>query len=205
MSLHGLLLFMLMLPDFEVDNQFNTNLRLLDISYPYDSKTDHQIIKPISNPAVKSMAPQKNLKETNSQKIQEIDDQNKDQNNSWAVPSTESNVGESDLESISSGSVQGTEAEMYLEELRVQVSRNQVYPALSVTFKEEGLVKLLLTVKNDGTVQKIEIVQYSDHKRLNEAALRTVTKAFPFKPFPSSLKIKIWKIKLPLRFVLASR
>ncbi|MBK7844161.1 MAG: energy transducer TonB [Bdellovibrionales bacterium] len=112
-------------------------------------------------------------------------------------------IGESDIESSLRGRAPVNETERYLAEIRDQIARQQTYPASSRAFREEGTVKVRLTLNRSGSVVKIELIESSPYKRLNDAAMRAATKASPFKPFPDETKFETWKITLPVRFILA--
>jgi protein TonB len=112
-------------------------------------------------------------------------------------------IGESDIESSLRGRAPVNETERYLAEIRDQIARQQTYPAPSRSFREEGTVRIRLTLNRSGSVVKIELMEASPYKRLNDAAMRAATKASPFRPFPDEVKFETWKITLPVRFVLA--
>lgn len=49
-------------------------------------------------------------------------------------------------------------------------------------------VKLKFVIRADGTLRRVEILSSSGHQALDEVALRAITEAAPFKPFPPALK-----------------
>lgn len=112
-------------------------------------------------------------------------------------------VGESNIESSFRGRPPNNETERYLSEIRDQIARQQIYPTPSRSFREEGTVRIRLTLNRSGSVVKIELMEASLYKRLNDAAMRAATKAAPFKPFPTEVRFETWKITLPIRFTLA--
>jgi protein TonB len=112
-------------------------------------------------------------------------------------------IGESDIESSLRGRAPVNETERYLAEIRDQIARQQTYPAPSRSFREEGTVRIRLTLNRSGSVVKIELMEASPYKRLNDAAMRAATKASPFRPFPDEVKFETWKVTLPVRFTLA--
>lgn len=112
-------------------------------------------------------------------------------------------IGESDIESSLHGRLPVNETERYLADIRDQIARQQTYPVPSRSFREEGIVRIRLTLNRSGSVIKIELLEASPYKRLNDAAMSAATKASPFKPFPDEVKFETWKITLPVRFTLA--
>lgn len=108
---------------------------------------------------------------------------------------------ESDLGSLT-GQIPKNSAESYLFTLREQISRHKSYPQAARAFGEQGLVRLRLTLNRNGSVVKIEILEPSPYRRLNDAAMKSVTKAAPFAAFPQNLDIETWRIQIPIRFTL---
>jgi TonB family protein len=112
-------------------------------------------------------------------------------------------IGASDIESSLHGRAPRNETEKYLVSVRDQVARQQTYPAPSRAFREQGTVKIRITLNRSGSVIKIELMEESPYKRLNDAAMKAATRAAPFGPFPDEVKFETWKITLPIRFTLA--
>lgn len=112
-------------------------------------------------------------------------------------------IGESDLELSLQGNAPTTKEAQYLAEVRTKIASHQKYPAPSRAFREEGVVKIRLTINRSGSVLKIELIEECPHKRLNDAAMTAVTRAAPFQSFPEGIDFEIWKITLPVRFVLS--
>lgn len=112
-------------------------------------------------------------------------------------------MGESDVEASPQGRAPDTVAERYLAEIRDQISQQQTYPAVSRSFREEGTVRIRLTLNRSGSIVKIELIEGSPFKRLNDAAMRAAARAAPFKPFPTEIGFETWQVSLPVRFTLA--
>lgn len=112
-------------------------------------------------------------------------------------------IGESDVESSLPGRAPKDEAERYLAEIRDRIASQQTYPISSKSFREEGIVRIRLTLSRSGSLVKIELIDESPYKRLNDAAMRAATRASPFRSFPQEVKFETWRITLPVRFTLA--
>ncbi|NJM10299.1 MAG: TonB family protein [Bdellovibrionaceae bacterium] len=112
-------------------------------------------------------------------------------------------VGESDVESELQGRAPLNEKERYLAEIREQIAKRQSYPRSSRVFGEQGTVKLLLTIQRNGSLTKVEIIERSAFERLNTAAMTAATKAAPFRAFPNEVPFDLWRIALPVQFVLS--
>ncbi|NJM10090.1 MAG: energy transducer TonB [Bdellovibrionaceae bacterium] len=70
-------------------------------------------------------------------------------------------------------------------------------------FGEQGKVKLLLTIRRNGALTKVEIIERTAFERLNTAAMTAATSAAPFRAFPSEVPFGLWKITLPVHFQLS--
>lgn len=111
-------------------------------------------------------------------------------------------IGESDIELELKGVSPKNERQKYLAYVRGKVALGQFYPRSSRRFKEEGTVKLLLTLEKNGSLFQVKIIKKSQYERLNKAALEAVKKVAPFKEFPESIAFSQWRIKLPIKFSL---
>lgn len=90
----------------------------------------------------------------------------------------------------------------YLSQIFELVKNQQTYPTLSKKLKEQGLVKVLLTIDSSGTLKKVELIEGTPFKRLNDAAMQAAVRAAPFQPFPSEVQSDSWKIAIPVQFSL---
>lgn len=78
----------------------------------------------------------------------------------------------------------------YAEDWRAKVEKvgNLNYPEEAKKRKIYGSLRLTVSVKSDGSVEKIEIDRSSGHKELDEAAIRIVNLAAPFAAFPEDIR-----------------
>ncbi|MFN8845461.1 MAG: TonB family protein [Bdellovibrionales bacterium] len=112
-------------------------------------------------------------------------------------------MGESEIGSgLDVGLSQLSEKEKYLVLLRNKINKIQTYPRQSKIFKEEGLVKIRMTINRNGDLMKLELVESSSFTRLNEAAMKAALEAAPFAKFPEEVDYQNWRIVVPIRFVL---
>jgi periplasmic protein TonB len=77
----------------------------------------------------------------------------------------------------------------YVEDWRIKVERIGTlnYPE-AAKGKLYGTLVLSVTIKSDGSVDKVEINRSSGHKILDDAARRIVFMAGPYAPFPSAIQ-----------------
>jgi protein TonB len=86
---------------------------------------------------------------------------------------------------------------------RVEAVGNQHYPDASRQYGIYGDLRLLVAIRQDGTIDNIEVLSSSGHAVLDEAAIRIVRMAAPFEPFPAELRettdmleiIRTWKFR----------
>jgi protein TonB len=78
---------------------------------------------------------------------------------------------------------------------RVEAVGNQYYPEASLRYGIYGSLRLLVTVRSDGQLEDIEVLEPSGHAVLDEAAIRILRLAAPFPPFPrnSAQQRTSWK------------
>lgn len=78
----------------------------------------------------------------------------------------------------------------YVEAWRQKVERvgNLNYPEAAKEQKIYGQLRMTVSIKADGTLEKIEINQSSGHKILDDAARRIVELAAPYAPFPEDIR-----------------
>ena len=90
---------------------------------------------------------------------------------------------------ISSASTQKARDALYLDNWRKKVEAvgNLNYPAQASAQGIYGNLRLLVSIRKDGTVANIRVLSSSGHKVLDESAIRIVHLASPFDPFPEEL------------------
>jgi periplasmic protein TonB len=90
---------------------------------------------------------------------------------------------------ISSASTQKARDALYLDNWRKKVEAvgNLNYPAQASAEGIYGNLRLLVSIRKDGSVADIRILSSSGQKLLDESAIRIVHLASPFDPFPEEL------------------
>lgn len=78
----------------------------------------------------------------------------------------------------------------YVESWRQKVEKigNLNYPVEAKEKKIYGRLRMTVSIKADGSLEKLEINQSSGHKVLDEAAQRIVKLSAPFAPFPDNIR-----------------
>jgi protein TonB len=86
----------------------------------------------------------------------------------------------------------------YLAEWRRRVESvgNQYYPEASLRYGIYGSLRLLVTVRSDGELEDIRVLEPSGQAVLDEAAIRILRLAAPFPPFPEELRASTDKLEI---------
>ena len=77
----------------------------------------------------------------------------------------------------------------YVEDWRVKIERlgELNYPQAARDQKLYGSLLLSVSIKSDGSIEKVELRRTSGHKVLDEAAINIVKMAAPYAPFPADI------------------
>ncbi len=94
---------------------------------------------------------------------------------------------------LTSVSARRTSDAYYLQSWRRRVESvgNLNYPAEAREKQLYGDLKLLVTIRPDGSLQNVRVIASSGHKILDDAALNIVRLAAPYPPFPAEMKKSI--------------
>lgn len=79
---------------------------------------------------------------------------------------------------------------------RVETVGNRYYPQASLRYGIYGSLEMLVTVRSDGELEAIEILNSSGYAVLDEAAVRIVRLAAPFPPFSDALRETTDKLEI---------
>jgi periplasmic protein TonB len=71
---------------------------------------------------------------------------------------------------------------------RVEAVGNKYYPEASVRYGIYGNLRLLVVIRQDGSLHDIRVLSSSGYAVLDEAAIKIVRMAAPYSPFPDELK-----------------
>lgn len=94
------------------------------------------------------------------------------------------------IRTLTSVSARRTSDAYYLQSWRRRVEQvgNLNYPEEARQKQLYGDLKLLVTLRPDGSLQAVRVLKSSGHKVLDDAALRIVRMAAPYPPFPDEMK-----------------
>lgn len=79
---------------------------------------------------------------------------------------------------------------------RLEAVGNQYYPQASVRYGLYGDLRMLVVIRNDGSLEDIQILESSGFAVLDEAAIKIVRMAAPYSPFPPELKATTDKLEI---------
>jgi len=79
---------------------------------------------------------------------------------------------------------------------RLEAVGNKYYPEASVRYGIYGDLRLLVVIRQDGSLEDIRVLSSSGYAVLDEAAIKIVRMAAPFSPFPPELKATTDKLEI---------
>jgi periplasmic protein TonB len=79
---------------------------------------------------------------------------------------------------------------------RLEAVGNQYYPQASIRYGMYGELRMLVVIRNDGSLEDIQILSSSGFAVLDEAAIKIVRMAAPYAPFPEELKATTDKLEI---------
>lgn len=79
---------------------------------------------------------------------------------------------------------------------RLEAVGNTYYPEASVRYGMYGSLRLLVTIRSDGSLENVELLSSSGYAVLDEAAIRIVRMAAPYAPFPAELRATADKLEI---------
>jgi protein TonB len=71
---------------------------------------------------------------------------------------------------------------------RLEAVGNKYYPEASLRYGIYGELRLLVVIRQDGSLEDIKVLSSSGYAVLDEAAMKIVRLAAPFSPFPAELR-----------------
>lgn len=90
----------------------------------------------------------------------------------------------------------------YYNQIKRRMLKFHKFPLASKRKKQEGVVKISFIIDKSGKVIEKTIAQSSGYKRLDAAALKTLTKANPFPPIPDSIGKDTISLIIPVNYTL---
>ena len=79
---------------------------------------------------------------------------------------------------------------------RLEAVGNQYYPQASIRYGLYGELRMLVVIRNDGSLEDIQILSSSGYAVLDEAAIKIVRMAAPYAPFPAELRATTDKLEI---------
>ncbi len=86
----------------------------------------------------------------------------------------------------------------YFTKLKERIYQVWKYPKESQARREQGNVRIVFTLRKDGYLENVRIIQPSGFENLDREVLRTIRIASPYNPFPESWEEE--KLKIPATF-----
>ncbi|MAZ03636.1 MAG: hypothetical protein CMN56_10910 [Sneathiella sp.] len=90
----------------------------------------------------------------------------------------------------------------YRGKVRDRLLQNKFYPKLAKRFQMEGVVTFTFTIRRDGQITGLRIVNSSGHPVLDKAALRMVERSVPFDSFPADIASDSLEFNFPASYTI---
>ncbi|GIW46557.1 MAG: protein TonB [Deltaproteobacteria bacterium] len=88
----------------------------------------------------------------------------------------------------------------YFLKIKRQIEGVWNYPEISRLRGEQGELFLIFTIRKDGQLEDIKLINSSGYSRLDEEAIRAIKVASPFSPFPESWGLERLNIRAVFRY-----
>ncbi|WP_096086415.1 TonB family protein [Agaribacterium haliotis] len=92
--------------------------------------------------------------------------------------------------------------QLYIAKLKKWTYKQLRYPQASVEKNEQGVVRLSVTIRRDGKVKNIDIIEEPDFPRLTKEAVRSVGASAPYPVMPKNISGDSFSFTLPVVFKL---
>jgi protein TonB len=102
------------------------------------------------------------------------------------------------------GSVAGYK-ESYLSEIRRRIIERKRYPHIAREKGFEGISQVEFIISKEGEVEKISLIQSSNHQCLDKEVIDSVKRAAPFPPIPEAFSSSKIKVAIPVIFKLEGK
>jgi TonB family protein len=96
----------------------------------------------------------------------------------------------------------GSRAGDFRNQLRAALEEQKEYPAIAKSRGQTGTVKVGFTLRKQGVIDSVHLVELCAYERLNLAALETVKRLGRFKPVPDEVSKGDWTVVVPMEFTL---
>jgi protein TonB len=92
--------------------------------------------------------------------------------------------------------------EAYMRTLRKAIEARKGYPRRARRLHQEGDVTVGFSVRRDGSITDLHVVESSGHSLLDRAALEAVRQVDGSLPFPQEIERSVWAFTLPIGYAL---
>lgn len=94
--------------------------------------------------------------------------------------------------------------QFYVSDMLRKIRSNVTYPRAALQRKQEGSMRIAITVNRKGEVINMEWLEESKYDRLNRAAWEAVLAAAPFPPMPDALPGQRFEFSAPISFEMTN-
>ncbi len=91
----------------------------------------------------------------------------------------------------------------YFLKLKRQIEGVWNYPEISRLKGEQGELYLIFTIRRDGQLEDVKLINSSGYARLDNEAIRAIRVASPFSPFPESWSLERLNVRAVFRYEIS--
>ena len=90
----------------------------------------------------------------------------------------------------------------YQRQMLLKIYQNMEYPRAAQRRNREGSLRVAVSLKKDGSLDNVALLQQADYDGFNEAALAAIDSALPFNDLPESILDLPMTVEIPIQFRL---
>ncbi len=90
----------------------------------------------------------------------------------------------------------------YKAKVRQAIEDNKHYPRKARRLRQQGTVTLAFTIRRDGSIENLRIIQSAGYHSLDQAALKAIEKINGKFPIPDDLHRESWDFRVPMKYSL---
>ncbi len=92
--------------------------------------------------------------------------------------------------------------QVYFSDLMRSIQSNTKYPRRALQRNQQGEVRVSVIINRVGQIVRTEILEESEYRLINEAAIDAIEDSAPFAEIPSAIQGQVYEFSVPFTFVL---
>lgn len=92
--------------------------------------------------------------------------------------------------------------QVYFSNLMRSIQGNTEYPRRAMQRDQQGEVRVSVIINRRGEIVRTEILEESEHRLINNAAIDAINDSAPFPEIPSAIQGQVYEFSVPFTFIL---